>query len=207
MALLPQNDRDKKLLVIAFAFVGLAVAYQQVVWTPKNVELNTVATRLDTLDSLNHVAKLDVAKGSAAKMRAEAEVYARELDVMRRLVPTENEVPALLEAVSSAARRAGLEISDVAPDGGKSGGDHFDTYRYRIGVTGPYHQVAEFLSNVGSLQRIVAPINLSLGLSSRLGERKPKKTEQFLDAKLGIQTYVAHVAPKQPGNAIGAGSP
>ena len=42
-------------------------------------------------------------------MKVEAEAFGRELSVLRRLVPTENEVPALLESISSAARRAGLD--------------------------------------------------------------------------------------------------
>jgi Tfp pilus assembly protein PilO len=195
MALLPQSPRDQKLFVIGLLAVGLAVAYQQVVWTPKNVELNTIEVRLDTLDSLNRLSKIDVAKGSASKMKAEADAFGRELEVLRHLVPTKNEVPALLESVSTAARRAGLELSDVQPDGNIEG-DQFDTYRFKIGVTGPWHQVAEFLTNVASMQRIVSPINLTLTATSRVGERRPKKDEQFLDARFGIQTYVAHASPK-----------
>ena len=164
MALLPQSPRDQKLFVIGLLAVGLAVAYQQVVWTPKNVELNTIEVRLDTLDSLNRLSKIDVAKGSASKMKAEADAFGRELEVLRHLVPTKNEVPALLESVSTAARRAGLELSDVQPDGNIEG-DQFDTYRFKIGVTGPWHQVAEFLTNVASMQRIVSPINLTLTAS------------------------------------------
>ena len=205
MALLPQSPRDQKLFVIGLLAVGLAVAYQQVVWTPKNVDLNTIEVRLDTLDSLNRLSKIDVAKGSASKMKAEADAFGRELEVLRHLVPTKNEVPALLESVSTAARRAGLELSDVQPDGNIEGGQ-FDTYRFKIGVTGPWHQVAEFLTNVASMQRIVSPINLTLTATSRVGERRPKKDEQFLDARFGIQTYVAHASPKAAAPAQ-AGSP
>jgi type IV pilus assembly protein PilO len=204
MALLPQNSRDQKLLFVGLLAVGLAGVYQQLVWTPKHVELQALEFRLDTLDSLNRLSKIEVAKGNMAKMKQEADAFGRELEVLRRLVPTGNEVPALLESVSTAARRAGLELSDVQPDG-VINGDQFDTYKYRLGVTGPWHQVAEFLSNVGSLPRIVSPINLSLTATSRVGERKPKKTEQFLDAKFGIQTYVAHTSVKQPASSkVGA---
>lgn len=203
MALLPSNPRDQRLFVVAVLAVGLAAVYQQLVWTPKNTELKTIEFRLDTLDSLNRLSKVEVAKGSAAKMKSEADGFGRELEVLRRLVPTENEVPALLESVSTAARRAGLEISDVQPDG-VINGDQFDTYRYKIGVTGPWHQVAEFLTNVGSMPRIVSPINLTLTASSRAGERRPKKNEQFLDAKFGIQTYVAHASVKASGGKAGA---
>ena len=207
MALLPQNPRDQKLLIIAIAAIGLAAAYQQLVWSKKNDDLQALQARVETLDSLNRVAKAEVAKGNATQMKREADEYARELNVLRRLVPTQNEVPALLDGVSTAARRAGLELSDVAPDGVVNG-DQFDTYRYKLGVTGPYHKVAAFLANIGSLPRIVAPINVSLAPSTRVGEIKPKKNEQFLDAKFGIQTYVTHVALKPAPVSLGkAGSP
>ena len=196
MAHLPQNPRDQKMVVVAMLAIGLAAVYQQLVWTPKNVELTKLEVRLDTLDSLNRIAKLEVAKGTAANMKAEAATFSRELEELRHLVPTQNEVPALLESVSTAARSAGLDLSDVQPDGVVNG-DQFDTYKYRLGVTGSYHQVGEFLSNVGSLSRIVAPINLSLlTTTGRSPEHKPKKGEQLLDAHFQIQTYVAHASAK-----------
>jgi type IV pilus assembly protein PilO len=195
MALLPQNPRSQKLLVVTLLSIGLAVVYQQLVWTPKNKDLTMIAVRLDTLDSLNKLAKSEVAKGTATKMKQEADTYARELADLRHLVPMENEVPALLESISTAARHAGLELSDVQPDGIVDG-DQFNTYKYKLGVTGAYHQVGEFLANVGSLSRIVAPINLTLTPTARVGERKPKKNEQFLDARFQIQTYVARASVK-----------
>lgn len=204
MALLPQNPRDQRLVIVGLLAIGLAAVYQQLYWTPKHADLQALEVKLDTLDSLNKVAKLEVAKGSATKMKQEADGYARQLGVLRHLVPTSNEVPPLLESISSAARSAGLELSEVAPDGVVQG-DQFDTYKYRLGVTGPYHQVGEFLANIGSLPRIVAPINLSLAATNRVGERKPKKGEVFLDAKFGILTYVAHVsAPATPSAKPGA---
>jgi type IV pilus assembly protein PilO len=205
MAILPQNPRDQRLVIVGLLAIGLAGVYQQLYWTPKQEDLHHLEVRLDTLDSLNRLAKLEVSKGSAAKMKAEADEYARELSILHRLVPTSNEVPPLLESISSAARRAGLEISAVAPDGVVQG-DQFDTYRYKIGVVGPYHKVGAFLTNIGSLPRMVAPINLSLTPTTRTGELKPKKDEQFLDASFGVLTYVAHSAPPAP-MAAKPGSP
>jgi type IV pilus assembly protein PilO len=195
MPLLPQNPRDQKLFVMALLAVGLVGIYQQLYWSPKHDEQVVLAARLDTLDSLNRVAKTEVAKGNSAKMKAEGDAYARELGVLRHLVPTSSEVPALLESISNSARRAGLEISEVSPDGQPIAGDRLDMQKYRLGVTGPYHQIAEFLSNVASLPRIIAPINLTLAPTSRNNtERRPQKGEVFLDAKFGVETYVEHVA-------------
>jgi len=83
-------------------------------------------------------------------------------------------------------------------------GEELDTYRYKITVVGAYHPVSTFLANVGSLPRIVAPINLSLVLSSKqTTERKPAKGEQFLEARLQIQTFVVHPSPKPASGAGG----
>ena len=206
MALLPQNPRDQKLLIVAILSIGLAGVYQQLVWTPKHQELTALAVRLDTLDSLNRIAKADVARGTATKMKLEADAYARELIVLRHLVPTQNEVPALLESISTAARRAGLEFSDVTPDG-ITNGDQFDTYRYKLAVTGPFHQISEFFTNIGSLNRIVAPINIAMVPSNRQGgELRPRKNEQLLDVRFQVQTYVAHTAQLEPGTTK-AGAP
>jgi len=191
MALLPQNPRDQRLVMAAILAIGLVAVYQQLVWTPKNDELTTLEASVTTLDSMNRAAKLEVAKGTSAKMKAEADEYARELAALRHFVPTSNEVPPLLESISNAARRAGLEISEVAPDG-VINGDQFDTYKYRLGVTGPYHQVAEFLANVGSLTRIIAPINLTLSQPTTAAAAKKKKgrDQSILEARFMIQTYV-----------------
>ena len=194
MALLPQNPRDQKLVLVALVAIGLAGTYQQLVWKPKAADLHVLSARLDTLDSLNRVAQADVRRGNAARMKQEADGFARQLAVLRRLVPTQNVVPALVESISGAARRAGLEFSDVQPDGIVSG-DEFDTYRYKVAVTGPYHQVAEFVSNIGSLPRIVVPMNMDLKPTNRSGgELKQNKNEQLLDVHFQVQTYVAHSA-------------
>src|SRR6185295_12412544 len=103
----------------------------------------------------------EVAKGTASKLKAEAEMYGRMLVVMRTLVPTANEVTVLIDQVSNAARQTGLDIGGLqAPT--IIPGDIFDTHKYKMSVTGPYHKVTRFLTNIGSLERIVAPINVSL---------------------------------------------
>ena len=63
----------------------------------------------------NQRAKAELAKGNVEQLRAEAAKLQENLEVMRQLVPTSNEVPALLEQVSTAARRVGLDLATVKP--------------------------------------------------------------------------------------------
>lgn len=193
MALLPTSRNDQIKLMVVILFLAIAGLYYQYVWTPKAVLLQTASEHVDSLQAMNKKAKEDVARGSIDKLRAQANEYAGEVEIMRQLVPTGNEVPALLEAVSTAARQVGLDISSVSPDG-VTQGDQFDTYKYKLGVTGPYHKIAEFLTNVGELRRIVAPINVSLTPSSA-NDRNKNPMVHLLDATFDIQTYVAHTSP------------
>jgi type IV pilus assembly protein PilO len=190
MALLPQNQRDQIMVfvvIVALAAMGL---YYQYVWSPKQELLNTLQARVETLTERNEKIEREVKRGNLAKLKAEGARYRRDLAVLRQLVPTRNEVPALLEQVSTAARRVGLDLSDVQPEDVVTG-THFDVHRYRIGVMGDYHAIARFLTNVGSLTRIVAPINLQLTPSSKALSRILPKDHRLLDARLQIQTYVA----------------
>jgi Tfp pilus assembly protein PilO len=197
MALLPTTQRDQILLVACIASLGLVYVYYEYLWTPKSEQLALMQSRVDTLVATNKIAQQEVARGTAGKLKAEAEEYGRMLGVMRQLVPVANEVPTLLDQISTAARRTGLDLADVTPLG-VIGGQIFDTYRYRIGVSGQYHRIAKFLDNVGSLTRIVAPMNLSVFPSGRPNQRA-RAGERLLDASFEIQTYVAKTAaPGQP---------
>jgi type IV pilus assembly protein PilO len=203
MALLPQNQRDQIMLVVCIALLGLGYVYYEYVWKKKNDEIVILAAHVDTLKTENEKTRRDIARGTTVKIKQEAEQYGRLLLVMRQLVPVANEVPTLLDQISTAARQAGLELGEVTPLGTITG-DVFDTYRYKMGVTGPYHRVARFLNNVGQLTRIVAPMNVSLSPSSKQSP-KPRPGETLLDVNFEIQTYVAKTA--MPAVVPAAGGP
>src|SRR2546423_6400870 len=108
---------------------------------------------VDSLDNRNQQAKADIAQGSLQKLKAQSVEYDQSLKVMRQLVPRSNEVPALLEDISTAARRVGLDLASVEPMPALPG-EQFDTYRYKLGVIGGHPPVGPVLRNGGSLDRI-----------------------------------------------------
>ncbi len=200
MPLLPQNQRDQVKLLIGFAALALAVAYYVYPYAARQEQLAADVTRVAELEDANQRAAREFASGSIESLRVQAAENRSALLVMRRLVPTGNEVPALLEEVSTAARRAGLDVGGVTPEPvipGKS----FDTYRYTVTIIGGYHQFGEFLANVGSLARIVAPVNFSVVSGS--GANAPRgavKTSEkgALASTITLQTYVEKTAPARP---------
>jgi type IV pilus assembly protein PilO len=191
MALLPTKQRDQILLIVIVLSLGAIGGYFMYMFGDKAQEIETLDTHVAALEAMNKKVDQDIKSGAFQRARKEAQRFERDLAVLNRLVPSTNEVPALLDQVSTAARRAGLELQDVNPAGPQPG-EEFDTYKYRVGVQGGYHEIAQFLTNIATLDRIVAPMNVNLIVTSGKGEKKAKTGESLLDARFDIQTYVSH---------------
>jgi type IV pilus assembly protein PilO len=192
MAMGPKNNREYAMLFLAVVFLAMIGVYWQMVYSPEQAQQAAVNSHIQSLETSNRRAQAELAKGSVNDLRAQALRYQQNLQLMRQLVPTTNEVPALLEQVSTAARRVNLELDGVVPQPVVSG-EAFDTYRYDITVTGDYHALAEFLTNVGSLTRIVAPVNLQLSpiTGGSTHGFVASRNRPALTSKFEIQTYVA----------------
>ena len=108
-------------------------------------------------------------------------------------------MPGLLEQVSNSARRVGLDIASVTPQPVTPGGDNYDAHRYRLIVKGGFNSMTEFLTNVGSLPRIVTPSVLKMKMADgitapQLGpnsRRRMPAHEAPISTEFDIETYVA----------------
>ena len=200
MGLIPKSQREQMLLLLIMMSFAALGGYYVYVFSPKGAEIVAIEEHLEKLNAQNQKAKVELGKGTVEELRAQAARYQANLVLMRQLVPTGNEVPALLEQVSTAARRVGLDLAEVTPSPPVVG-ETFDTYRYKLRVSGEYHELAAFLANVGSLTRIVAPVNLKLAPRPTAAARKQQRiTSTKLDAEFEIQTYVAKTGiPSAPG--------
>ena len=193
------TKREQSLVGIGVAAVVVLALYWYFLYKPKAAEMAVTQSHVDSLDKKNQQAKADIAQGSLQKLRAQSAEYEQSLRVMRQLVPRSNEVPALLEDISTAARRVGLDLATVEPMPVLPG-EQFDTYRYKLAVIGGFHPVGQFLSNVGSLNRIIAPVTMAIKIHPVADKTKArvKKGESLIDTEFQVQTYVARTTPYVP---------
>lgn len=196
------TKREQTLTGLGIVALMLAGAYWYFLYKPKAAELAVIQAHVDSLEVRNQQARADIAQGSMKKLRAQAAEYEQSLKVMRQLVPRSNEVPALLEDMSTAARRVGLDLATVEPMPVLPG-EQFDTYRYKLAVIGGYHAVGQFLSNVGSLNRIIAPVTLAIKLqpTAQRTKARVKPGESLINTEFQVQTYVARTTPYIPPGA------
>jgi type IV pilus assembly protein PilO len=206
MLSMPSGQREQSLIFVCFVAVVAIGAYWHFRYTPVAADIAAMQAHVDSLDTVNRKAKAELAKGSLADLRAELARYERTLELVRTLVPASNEVPALLEQVSTAARREGLDLASVDPQP-VAQGTGYDTYRYGMAVLGGYNALGAFLSNVGSLSRIALPVGVSLKLSTNQAATKSrqKPKEAVIEAHFQLQTFVIRNSPSaQPRRGAGA---
>ncbi|MBC7844780.1 MAG: type 4a pilus biogenesis protein PilO [Gemmatimonadaceae bacterium] len=193
------TKREQSLLAVILFAVGLSVLFYMYVFTPKAETIVEQGAHVDALTGANQKAANELKAGNLRQLKEDAARYAENLAVMRQLVPTVNEVPGLLEQVSNSARRVGLDIASVTPQPVASGGEGYDAHRYRLIVKGGYNNMTEFLTNVGSLPRIVTPMVLKMKMAEgpqapQYGagtRRRMPASEAAISTEFDIETYVA----------------
>jgi type IV pilus assembly protein PilO len=199
MAGLPKGQREQGLLLLCVVAILSIGAYWNFVYSKNAADMELRHQHADALVAMNQKAKMEVAKGNVNEIRRELAEYQQNLVLIRSLVPTGNEVPSLLEQISTAARRVGLDVSTVDPQPVVEG-ENYDTYRYTMSVVGGYHELAEFLANVGNLTRIVLPVNVALALptNSATLHAHQKNGEAAVEAKFQLQTFVTKTPVADP---------
>jgi len=154
-----------------------------------------IAIMQDSLTSLQaqtDSVKRDLATGTIEDLKHRIEAYRGSLRRLRQLVPERNEVPNLLDDISTRAKIRGVTFAEFVPQPVLAGPAPFDTYAHRIAVVGRYDQIGEFLSDIASLRRIMVPYDLTLSSSQDLQKARAlgDTTGALLEAKFQIRTYV-----------------
>jgi type IV pilus assembly protein PilO len=149
------------------------------------------------LQAATDSAKRELAHGTVEDLRKRLDVYRGSLSLLRRLVPERNEVPNLLDDISSRGKIRGVTLSQVVPLPVENGPAPFDTYKYNMSVIGHYDQIGQFLADVASLQRIIVPYDLSVTPANANAVKAMSDTSgSLLEAKFQVRTFVKSPAPE-----------
>src|SRR5690349_4270700 len=195
MALLPQDKQSQVMLLITLAMGGAGWAFWNYWAQPTGAEIAATKTTIDSLQLIIDRAKQDLASGTVEDLRRKVEEYTALLSVMRRLVPEKNEVPALIDDISTKAKVRGVTVGRIEPQAVEPGSP-FDTYRYRLEIIGHFDQLGEFMSDIASLQRIIVPQDVNLKAANSQAQKLiGDTTGALLEAQFMIRTYVKAAAP------------
>ncbi len=157
----------------------------------RKTRITAIEDTIGRLEAQTDSAKRELAKGTVEDLRRRIERHRASLVLLRRLVPESNEVPNLLDDMSTRAKIRGVNLSEVVPLPVEPGPTPFDTHKYNISVIGRYDEIGEFLSDVASLQRIIVPIDVALSPANQQAARALADTSgALLQARFQIRTFV-----------------
>jgi type IV pilus assembly protein PilO len=193
----------KNLIYGAVLLAVLAGFYYLQVYSPRKAANDDLETQLAALQAANSRAR-GLTRGATSPEEALA-LYRRQLAVVEGLIPSTEELPDLLDAISAEAQRSGVEISLIQPVSATQ--ERYYTRRvYDMAVLGHYHDIGEFLTRVASLPRIVTPVDVRLAppaasaaaqaaaANPRAGTPAAEEAPK-LEARFSIETYVIPSAP------------
>jgi type IV pilus assembly protein PilO len=201
---LPTDQRGQIMALLVLVALAGGYFFWTKVHVPQSAQIHAANSEADSLEKIVAAAKADLASGSTADLQRRVEHYQGSLELMRRLVPDRNEVPTLIDDISTKAKVRGVtlgKIDPMAPDPGSP----FDTYRYRLEVYGHYDQIGEYLADIASLPRIVVPQDVTLSPASPAAQKLLADTAgALLLAEFSIRTFVKSAAPAAPAGKPGA---
>jgi type IV pilus assembly protein PilO len=204
------NEKATPLLALVLAGIVGYIAYTGAViemvgihgLASRQAHVTAIKDTIVTLEAATDSAKKELARGTVADVRKRLESYRGSLTLLRRLVPERNEVPNLLDDISTRGKIRGVTLSQVVPLPVEAGPTPFDTYKYNMSVIGKYDQIGQFLADVASLQRIIVPYDLTVGFAnSSAAKALGDSSGSLLEAKFQIRTYVK--SPNSEGEASG----
>jgi Tfp pilus assembly protein PilO len=196
---LTDNPRSVSLLAILLAAIIGYIGWSGDVLNL--VGMNGLKTRAERVSALQDTsgtveasidsAKRELARGSVEDIRKRVEEYRSTLTVLRQFVPEQNEVPNLLDDISTRAKIRGVNLSGVVPQPIQPGPNPFDTHSYEMSVVGRYDQIGQFLSDIAGLRRIIVPVDVGLASAEATKARAlGDTTRAMLEAKFKVRTYV-----------------
>jgi type IV pilus assembly protein PilO len=205
------TQKSTPVLVILLAGITGYIAYTGAVietagmlgLAAREERVTAVEDTIAQLQAATDSAKRELARGSVEDLRHRLETYRGSLSLLRRLVPERNEVPNLLDDISSRSRIRGVTLAQVVPMPLEAGPAPFDTYKYNMSVIGRYDQIGQFLADVASLQRIIVPYDLTLAPANMTSAKAlGDTTGALLEAKFQVRTFVKSPTPE--GQASGS---
>ena len=207
MALLPTDQRSQIMMLLVLVAGAGGYFFWTKVQSPQSARIAAANAEADSLARIVEAAKRDLASGSVEDLRRKVEEYQGSLELMRRLVPQRNEVPTLIDDISTKAKVRGVTLGKIQPLSPEPGSP-FDTFRYRLEVYGHFDQVGEYLADIASLPRIVVPQEVTLSTATPATQKLLGDTlGALLLAEFSIRTYVKGSGPPPAPSSPGAGGP
>ena len=185
MAVSLSDPKVQKSLLIILLLGGMAYGYHGYVYGPKMEKIEKVSAELKKVETEVAYARTIVEASDTAFLRQQLERRTEDLELIKSLLPTQENLSELLERVTHVADRTGVKAALFEP-ATPIQHEMYQERPYKVTLRGGFHETAVFLSEVASLPRIIKPSGLSLVRKTR----RETGEEEILTAEMTLTTYL-----------------
>jgi type IV pilus assembly protein PilO len=196
---LPDDPAQQKRLLVGVIPLLLLAGYWFFMHEDARLEVTAMETRVERLESMNARARVQATQSQQLEERLQQ--FERHILRLEDLVPRGEEVSQLLNQINQRAEQVGVEVARFMP-GQTDVGTHYNRRTFEMSVLGTYHEIGRFLSEIGSLPRIITPVELSI-IPNNV---RNSGDGQLLEASFLIETYVLPDASQRAAASEGASS-
>lgn len=182
----PTDPTQRNWMLGGLAFLVLIVPFNMYVLSPRQESNAELLERVESLEVVNRRASVLAAQGGG-DLEERLALYEAHVAKLEELIPSREEVPALLDDIGTRARLGNVDLRELEPQPPEPG-EHYVRTSYNMAVVGEYHSVARFLTDVASLPRIVTPVQLDVQLFTQ--PQQYRDLESPVLASFRIETYV-----------------
>lgn len=199
---LPKDPAGQKRFVIGLLPFLVAFGYYQFFDSGTREQIATLESEFEVLDQHVQTARARSNPAMIAVAQRKLALYEEHVKQLEQLVPREEEVARLLYSMAERARDAGVEIGLMRPET-EQPGQFYTDHPHAMAVIGTYHDIGRFMADIGSLPRIVVPLEVRI-------QQRPNETTRGglprVQADFKLHTYVIPAQPdeKPAGAARGA---
>ncbi len=149
------------------------------------------ATAQAALDAkLRENAELESYRPKLVDIERQLASLKQQLEIERKIVPDEKEVPGFMKMMDAEAAKAGVELRRYTARPSESR-DFYTELPFEVELDGPYYSMLNFFDNVGKLERIVNVSGLLVATTKKPTDAKAKHTYQYAPNESVVATCTA----------------
>ncbi|MBZ5652278.1 MAG: type 4a pilus biogenesis protein PilO [Acidobacteriia bacterium] len=114
----------------------------------------------------------------------------QQLEIERKIVPDEKEVPGFMKMMNAEAMKAGIELRRYTAKG-TAAKEYYTEVPFEMELDGPYYSMLNFFDQVGKLERIVNVSGLMVATTKHPTDAKAKHTYQYAPNESVVATCTA----------------
>ena len=198
---LPDDPAQQRRLLIGLVPLLALFGYWYALHGNYVEEHESMTTRLENLETRTTQARMRAPQ--SRQLEEQLVKFEQHIERLEQLVPRGEEVSRLLNQISEEADQIGVSVARFSPASTNEGA-HYNRRTFEMTVHGTYHEIARFLTEIGSLPRIITPINLSV-IPYNMQRTRGGRAQQVLEASFVIETYVLP-EPQAAGQGGGTGA-